>query len=66
METPAQPIPPSHRPDTTSRHTLDMDPETFRALGEEARALGFPAVYSGVFVRSSFHAGEVYRHGGPR
>jgi lipoyl synthase len=42
-----------------------LPPEGFAALGEHARALGFPTVYSGVFVRSSFHAAEVFhRHDG--
>ncbi len=36
-------------------------PEGFRAYEREARALGFPTVYSGVFVRSSFNAEEVFR-----
>jgi lipoic acid synthetase len=35
-------------------------PEGFGALEREARALGFLAVYSGVFVRSSFNAEEVF------
>ena len=43
-----------------------VPPEAFRALEGEARALGFPTVYSGVFVRSSFNAEEVYRGGGAR
>ncbi len=41
-----------------------VTPAGFRAYEEEARALGFPTVYSGVFVRSSFNAEEVF-HGGP-
>jgi lipoic acid synthetase len=41
-------------------------PAAFRALGDEARALGFPTVYAGVFVRSSFNAEEVYREGAAR
>jgi lipoic acid synthetase len=41
-----------------------VTPETFRTLEREARAIGFPTVYSGVFVRSSFNAEEVYRSGG--
>ena len=41
-----------------------VEPAAFRALEAEARALGFPTVYSGVFVRSSFNAEEVYRGGG--
>jgi len=43
-----------------------LTPEGFRALEAQARALGFPTVYSGVFVRSSFHADEVFRSGGGR
>jgi lipoic acid synthetase len=39
-------------------------PAEFAAWAEQARALGFPAVYSGVFVRSSFNAEEVF-HGAP-
>ena len=39
-----------------------LPPEGFAELDRRARALGFPTVYSGVFVRSSFHAAEVY-HG---
>jgi lipoic acid synthetase len=35
-------------------------PEGFRALERAARALGFPTVYSGVFVRSSFNAEDVF------
>jgi lipoic acid synthetase len=41
-----------------------VEPAAFRAFEAEARALGFPTVYSGVFVRSSFNAEEVYRGGG--
>jgi lipoic acid synthetase len=41
-----------------------VPPAEFEAWAEEARALGFPAVYSGVFVRSSFNAEEVF-HGAP-
>jgi lipoic acid synthetase len=37
-----------------------VPPEGFRALETQARRLGFAAVYSGVFVRSSFNASEVY------
>lgn len=37
-----------------------LPPAAFEALGEEARAMGFPTVYSGVFVRSSFNAEEVF------
>jgi lipoic acid synthetase len=34
-------------------------PEGFEALARGARSLGIPTVYSGVFVRSSYNAGEV-------
>ena len=37
-----------------------LAPAAFEALGGAARELGFPTVYSGVFVRSSFNADEVY------
>ena len=37
-----------------------VSPDGFRALEAQARALGFPTVYSGVFVRSSFNAEEVF------
>jgi lipoic acid synthetase len=41
-----------------------VPPEGFVAYERQARELGFPTVYSGVFVRSSFNAGEVAgRHG---
>jgi len=40
-----------------------VTPEGFRRLEERARALGFPTVYAGVFVRSSFNAEEVYHRG---
>ena len=43
-----------------------LPPAAFRALEDEARAIGFPTVYSGVFVRSSFNAEEIYRGGGER
>jgi lipoic acid synthetase len=36
-----------------------------RPTRETARAMGFPTVYSGVFVRSSFNAEEVYLGGRP-
>jgi lipoyl synthase len=43
-----------------------ISPEGFRRFEERARGLGFPTVYSGVFVRSSFNAEEVAgRHGFP-
>ncbi len=41
-----------------------VPPETFRAFEAQARRIGFPTVYAGVFVRSSFNAEEVYRSGG--
>jgi lipoic acid synthetase len=37
-----------------------LAPAEFGKLDERARALGFPTVYSGVFVRSSFNAAEVF------
>jgi lipoic acid synthetase len=37
-----------------------VSPDGFRALEAQARTLGFPTVYSGVFVRSSFNAEEVF------
>jgi lipoic acid synthetase len=37
-----------------------VTPEGFQALEREAHALGFPTVYSGVFVRSSFNAEDVF------
>ena len=40
-----------------------VTPEGFRSLESRARALGFPTVYSGVFVRSSFNAEEVFQSG---
>ena len=36
-----------------------VTPAGFERLGAQARALGFPTVYSGVFVRSSYNAAEV-------
>jgi lipoic acid synthetase len=38
-----------------------VPPEGFLRYEEAARALGFPTVYAGVFVRSSFNAEEVAR-----
>jgi lipoic acid synthetase len=38
-----------------------LPPEGFTGLAQDARAMGFKAVYSGVFVRSSYNAEEV-RH----
>ena len=43
-----------------------VSPEACRSLEALSRYLGFPTVFSGVFVRSSFHAEEVYRAGGAR
>jgi len=43
-----------------------VPPEGFRAFERRARSLGFPTVHSGVFVRSSYGAEEVYREGGRR
>jgi lipoic acid synthetase len=40
-----------------------LPPEAFAHFEQEARQLGFPTVYSGVFVRSSYNADEVF-HGG--
>jgi lipoyl synthase len=37
-----------------------VSPDGFRALAAQARVLGFPTVYAGVFVRSSFNAEEVF------
>jgi lipoic acid synthetase len=43
-----------------------LAPEGFSRFEARARGLGFPTVYSGVFVRSSFNAEEVaLRHGPP-
>lgn len=36
-----------------------VEPEEFEAYGAEGRALGFEAVASGPFVRSSYHAAEL-------
>jgi lipoic acid synthetase len=36
-----------------------VHPEEFDILGEQARSLGFTAVASGPFVRSSYHAREM-------
>ncbi len=41
-----------------------VTPAVFRAFARTAQGLGFRTVYSGVFVRSSFNAQEVYRGGG--
>lgn len=40
-----------------------LPPEEFDELGRLARALGFAEVASGPFVRSSYHADEMARHG---
>lgn len=40
-----------------------VHPRQFDDLARQARDLGFPMVYAGVFVRSSFNAEEVF-HGG--
>jgi lipoic acid synthetase len=37
-----------------------VTPETFAWYEEQARALGFTGVAAGPFVRSSYHAGEMY------
>lgn len=37
-----------------------VTPEGFEKLRERALGMGFPTVYSGVFVRSSFNAEEVF------
>ena len=42
-----------------------VPPADFEGWAVEARALGFASVYSGVFVRSSFNAEEVF-HGAPQ
>jgi lipoic acid synthetase len=39
-----------------------VTPDGFALLERRALDLGFPTVYAGVFVRSSFHAAEVF-HG---
>jgi lipoic acid synthetase len=41
-----------------------LNPAAFEGLAERARALGFPTVHSGVFVRSSSGAQEVFETGG--
>jgi lipoic acid synthetase len=43
-----------------------VPPEAFDELGAHARELGFAHVASGPFVRSSYHAREVYEHLGHR
>ena len=42
-----------------------VPPADFDRWADEARALGFTGVYSGVFVRSSFNAEEVFHGAGP-
>ena len=42
-----------------------VPPEGFRRFEARARAMGFPTVYAGVFVRSSFNAEEVFHSGPP-
>ncbi|MEJ2661803.1 MAG: hypothetical protein P8Z73_13915, partial [Desulfobacteraceae bacterium] len=37
-----------------------VTPEAFEQLGDTARGMGFEAVASGPFVRSSYHAREMY------
>lgn len=41
-----------------------LEPAEFADLERRARSLGFPTVYAGVFVRSSFNAEEVAREHG--
>jgi len=43
-----------------------LPPEAFARLEQEARQLGFPTVYAGVFVRSSYNALEVFHSGSAR
>jgi lipoic acid synthetase len=43
-----------------------LPPDGFADLESRARALGFPTVHAGVFVRSSYGAEDVYREGGRR
>jgi lipoic acid synthetase len=42
-----------------------VPPADFDRWAEEARALGFGTVYSGVFVRSSFNAEEIFHGAAP-
>lgn len=45
-----------------------LPPEEFDYLADRAKEIGFRQVFAGPFVRSSYHAGEVYasaRHGHP-
>jgi lipoic acid synthetase len=43
-----------------------LPPSAFAELEARAREMGFATVHSGVFVRSSFNAEEVYREGAAR
>jgi len=43
-----------------------LPPEAFARLEQEALKLGFPTVYAGVFVRSSYNAFEVFHSGSAR
>jgi lipoic acid synthetase len=52
---------PSRRHEPVHRY---VPPEGFAGYESRARALGFPTVHSGVFVRSSYGAEDVYREGG--
>lgn len=54
---------PSRRHEPVRRY---VPPEGFARLEARARALGFPTVHAGVFVRSSYGAEDVYREGGRR
>ena len=54
---------PSRRHEPVRRY---LPPEGFARLEARARALGFPTVHAGVFVRSSYGAEDVYREGGRR
>jgi lipoic acid synthetase len=54
---------PTRRHEPVDRY---VTPVQFRGYEETARSLGFTGVYSGVFVRSSFNAEELYRAGGAR
>ena len=54
---------PTRRHEPVDRY---LPPAAFDALAAEARALGFPTVYAGVFVRSSYHALEVFESGSSR
>jgi lipoic acid synthetase len=38
-----------------------LPPEEFQQLGELARRIGFPQVFSAPLVRSSYHAGEMLK-----